>query len=161
VFPLSYLLNLRRSKKIPLNMQVCIWFAGLRGAIAFALSLQVTTPGGPYIVTSTLVTVIFTTLVCGVLTEPLLRKMAMRSVDIEQSNEATASIESQPAEPRSNFASWWRRFDDEYVKTWFGGRSPDDHASTRVNLSELGAEQYAELGTISDDSQARHDASGL
>ena len=34
-FPLSFLSNCRRKKKIPLKMQVVIWFAGLRGAIAF------------------------------------------------------------------------------------------------------------------------------
>lgn len=38
IFPLSWLANLfRHQRKIPINMQVVMWFAGLRGAIAFAL----------------------------------------------------------------------------------------------------------------------------
>lgn len=37
IFPLSFFANCFRKKKIPLNMQVVMWFAGLRGAIAFAL----------------------------------------------------------------------------------------------------------------------------
>jgi NhaP-type Na+/H+ or K+/H+ antiporter len=37
IFPISYLANLGRQQKIPIKMQVVMWFAGLRGAIAFAL----------------------------------------------------------------------------------------------------------------------------
>lgn len=38
VFPLAFLANWGRRRKIPLKMQVVMWFAGLRGAIAFALA---------------------------------------------------------------------------------------------------------------------------
>ena len=38
-FPLSALVNLKRKIKISRNMQIVIWFAGLRGAVAFALAL--------------------------------------------------------------------------------------------------------------------------
>ena len=39
IFPLSYLANCcRRRNKIPSSMQIVMWFTGLRGAIAFALS---------------------------------------------------------------------------------------------------------------------------
>jgi len=40
IFPLTFLANLCREKsnKIPAKMSVVLWFAGLRGAIAFALS---------------------------------------------------------------------------------------------------------------------------
>jgi sodium/hydrogen exchanger 8 len=40
IFPLSYIANWGRSEVIPLKMQVVMWFAGLRGAIAFALVSQ-------------------------------------------------------------------------------------------------------------------------
>jgi sodium/hydrogen exchanger 8 len=66
-FPLCMMSNCRRKKSIPWSYMVIIWFAGLRGAIAFALALNVTTPDSKHsgvIKSSTLFTVIFTTLVC-------------------------------------------------------------------------------------------------
>jgi solute carrier family 9 (sodium/hydrogen exchanger), member 8 len=63
---------------IPFRMQVVMWFAGLRGAIAFALSLNVPTEHKTSIVTCTMVIVIFTTLVLGGFTEPLLSRMGLK-----------------------------------------------------------------------------------
>jgi sodium/hydrogen exchanger 8 len=37
IFPLSLFANVFRKRKIPFAMQIVMWFAGLRGAIAFAL----------------------------------------------------------------------------------------------------------------------------
>ncbi|TYZ61199.1 hypothetical protein PybrP1_009891 [[Pythium] brassicae (nom. inval.)] len=76
-FPFSWLANLGRTTKIPMKMQIVLWFAGLRGAIAFALSQYVATnmpgPNQDLYVTTTLAVVIFTTIICGGLTEPLLK----------------------------------------------------------------------------------------
>ena len=43
-FPISALANVTRAVKIPARMQFVIWFAGLRGAIAFALSQNMPGP---------------------------------------------------------------------------------------------------------------------
>merc|ERR1711912_67995 len=40
-FPLSAGLNMMRKRKVPFATQFVIWFSGLRGAIAFALSLEI------------------------------------------------------------------------------------------------------------------------
>ena len=40
IYPLSFLANLMRRRIIPLHMQSVMWFAGLRGAISFALVQQ-------------------------------------------------------------------------------------------------------------------------
>jgi sodium/hydrogen exchanger 8 len=40
IFPLSLIANVARQKKVPWNMQCVMWFAGLRGAISFALVRQ-------------------------------------------------------------------------------------------------------------------------
>eukprot|EP01114_Cavostelium_apophysatum_P016731 TRINITY_DN4816_c0_g1_i2.p1 TRINITY_DN4816_c0_g1~~TRINITY_DN4816_c0_g1_i2.p1 ORF type:complete len:435 (+),score=79.12 TRINITY_DN4816_c0_g1_i2:167-1471(+) len=44
IFPISFLLNLRRKVKITIKMQVMLWFVGLRGAIAFALAMNLHPP---------------------------------------------------------------------------------------------------------------------
>ena len=54
VFPLSFMCNLVRKQKIPWKMQVVIWFAGLRGAIAFALSQNMPGPHKDVYETTTL-----------------------------------------------------------------------------------------------------------
>lgn len=66
-FPMCMLANVGRKDKIPWSYMVVIWFAGLRGSIAFALALNVWTPDSTHssvIQSTTLFTVMFTTLVC-------------------------------------------------------------------------------------------------
>ena len=78
-FPLSFLANLRRKRKVPKKMQFLIFFAGLRGAIAFALASTMTTKNANVVVTTTMSIIILTTVVCGGLTEPLLTRLNLKS----------------------------------------------------------------------------------
>mmetsp|Transcript_15735 Transcript_15735/g.34794 ORF Transcript_15735/g.34794 Transcript_15735/m.34794 type:complete len:614 (+) Transcript_15735:141-1982(+) len=80
IIPLSWLANLGRKVPIPTKMQVVMWFAGLRGAIAFALSQNMPSEHKDVYISTTLGIVITTTLVCGGLTEPILSKMGMRVI---------------------------------------------------------------------------------
>lgn len=59
-------------------MQVVMWFAGLRGAIAFALSTSMPGASKDVYASTTLMVVIFTTIGCGGLTEPLLHRMNVK-----------------------------------------------------------------------------------
>jgi len=90
VFPICFLANLNRKQQIPLNMQVMIWFAGLRGAISFALAVNVPTelPGQPVMVTTTLFIIFFTTLVMGGLTDFMMRFLELdeKSVEMAENN---------------------------------------------------------------------------
>lgn len=78
IFPLAALANLGRRRPIPVKMQLVMWFAGLRGAIAFALAMGTPTENSSTIVTTTMVIVIATSLVCGGLTEPLLSRLGLK-----------------------------------------------------------------------------------
>ena len=86
-FPCSLLANNFRSSVIPGKMQVVIWFAGLRGAIAFALSLNMPGENRDLYTCTTLSVIIFTTVVCGGLTEPMLTKMSMKVADDDDGEE--------------------------------------------------------------------------
>jgi sodium/hydrogen exchanger 8 len=119
VFPLTYFINkFRGAKPITGGMQVAMWFAGLRGAIAFALALQVPTVHGSEIVTTTLAVVIFTTFVCGGLTEPLLRKVELKNY-VEPPSEI--GPDGLPVDSPKGLARFWLIFDNTYMKRWFGG----------------------------------------
>ncbi len=75
IVPFSFLANLVRRRKISGRMQIVMWFAGLRGAIAFALSQSMPGDSKDVYASTTLMIVLFTTLVCGGLTAPLLMSM--------------------------------------------------------------------------------------
>ena len=69
VYIFSFILNLGRAKKINFRFQHMLVFAGLRGAIAFALAIRNTqTEERQLIFTTTLVIVMVTVLFCGGLT---------------------------------------------------------------------------------------------
>ncbi|CAJ0965180.1 unnamed protein product [Ranitomeya imitator] len=73
IYPLSFLLNLGRRNKISPNFQHMMMFAGLRGAMAFALAIRDTaTYARQMMFTTTLLIVFFTVWVFGGGTTPML-----------------------------------------------------------------------------------------
>ncbi|XP_056894750.1 sodium/hydrogen exchanger 7 isoform X1 [Takifugu flavidus] len=73
IYPLSFLLNLGRRHKIKGNFQHMMMFAGLRGAMAFALAIRDTaTYARQMMFTTTLLVVFFTVWVFGGGTTPML-----------------------------------------------------------------------------------------
>ncbi|KAK7128374.1 hypothetical protein R3I94_016826 [Phoxinus phoxinus] len=83
IFPISFMLNFFRDHKITPKMMFIMWFSGLRGAIPYALSLHLglePIEKRQLIGTTTIVIVLFTILLLGGGTMPLIRIM-----DIEES----------------------------------------------------------------------------
>jgi NhaP-type Na+/H+ or K+/H+ antiporter len=81
IYPLSYIINLSRSKKnkINPNMQHLMVFSGLRGAMAFALAIRNTsTQARRLILTTTSCIVIFTVIVCGGMTNQVIKWLQIR-----------------------------------------------------------------------------------
>ncbi|KAA0150498.1 hypothetical protein FNF27_07787 [Cafeteria roenbergensis] len=137
IFPISFMVNLARKKVIPLPMQGVIWFAGLRGAIAFALAINMPQPDhGPkwnndIIATTTLGIVVFTTVVCGGLTEPMLERMGMKKPhDDDEEDQGELLPLTSVADPTSTshraggLHATWRNFDSRFMRPWFGGKAP-------------------------------------
>jgi len=64
-------------------MQKAMWFAGMRGAVAFALALQFPGERQGLIVSSTLATVVFTTVFFGFTTLPFLKSVGMTHSNVQ------------------------------------------------------------------------------
>ncbi|KAL6968429.1 monovalent cation:H+ antiporter, CPA1 (nhx1), partial [Sarracenia purpurea var. burkii] len=163
VFPLSFLINLSKqsdSEKINFKHQVTIWWAGLmRGAVSIALAYNkfaksghTQLPGNAVMITSTITVVLFSTLVFGMLTKPLVRFM------LPSSRRPSTLISSEPSSPKSltlpllgslqgsesdavnnstprppslrmllstpthTVHLYWRKFDNAFMRPVFGGR---------------------------------------
>ncbi|CAN6691491.1 unnamed protein product [Malus baccata var. baccata] len=160
VFPLSAVSNYmnrraERSSSISFKNQVIIWWAGLmRGAVSIALAFKQFTYSGVTLdpinatmITNTIIVVLFSTLVFGFLTKPLITYLLphaatsniqrKESKDISDdlnlpllSFEESASTNISRAKdnlsmlmesPVHTIHSYWRRFDDAYMRPMFGG----------------------------------------
>lgn len=162
VFPLSFLSNLTKKSthhKINFKQQVVIWWAGLmRGAVSMALAYNQFTRGGHtqlrengIMITSTISVVLFSTVVFGLLTKPLIRVL------LPSNTKNTSNMSSNPPSPKSflypllngqqseveagdrdiprpsslrmllnapthTVHRYWRKFDDAVMRPMFGGR---------------------------------------
>ncbi|KAK4365918.1 hypothetical protein RND71_013798 [Anisodus tanguticus] len=106
VFPLSFLSNLTKKspdEKIDFKQQFTIWWAGLmRGAVSMALAYNQFTKGGhtqlrgnAIMITSTITVVLFSTVVFGLMTKPLIRLL------LPSSKNLIRSVSSEPGSPKS------------------------------------------------------------
>jgi len=80
IFPLSFCVNTTRPRKhkVNCNAQIMLWFSGLRGAIAFTLALDVPTASKAAIFSTTVIIVLFTVLIFGGLTIPVLNCLRIK-----------------------------------------------------------------------------------
>jgi len=121
VFPLSFLLNLKKKKKLSWQIQVAIWFAGLRGAMAFSLAMSTESPNAKYMQTTTLIVVHFTLFVMGSGTLPLLKFLKIKTSSSDQSLDNITKQRQKTVQPRSKnrAASIVSDLDEKYLKYWF------------------------------------------
>ncbi|KAE9615986.1 putative cation/H+ exchanger, cation/H+ exchanger, CPA1 family, na+/H+ exchanger NHX -type [Lupinus albus] len=115
IFPLSFLSNLTKkspNEKISFRQQVIIWWAGLmRGAVSIALAYNQFTMSGytqqrssAIMITSTITVVLFSTVVFGMMTKPLIRflvphskrKNSMQNINDQVSSSPTTSSMNVP-----------------------------------------------------------------
>ncbi|XP_046907336.1 sodium/hydrogen exchanger 6a isoform X2 [Hypomesus transpacificus] len=121
IYPLSFLLNLGRRNKIRSNFQHMMMFAGLRGAMTFALSIRDTaTYARKMMFSTTLLVVFFTVWVCGGGTTQMLSCQRIRvGVDSDQDNSMSLSEGSERRSTKHESA-WlfriWYNFDHNYLK---------------------------------------------
>lgn len=156
VFPLSFISNLSKKEarlKISFRQQVIIWWAGLmRGAVSIALAYNKFTTSGhtavrvnAIMITSTVIVVLFSTMVFGLLTkplinllipprpgnaadissqsflDPLLSSLLGSDLDIGQYPPQT-NLQLLLTIPTRSVHRVWRKFDDRFMRPMFGGR---------------------------------------
>jgi len=136
VFPLSWVANVGRTDKVSFNMQIMIWLSGLRGAIAFALSLRIPCKAGPrairggpecensdLLVTTTVVIVCVSTLILGTALEPLATSLGMIKSAPELSSPSNSHMDYPDEEgPLSMVLA---SLDSSVLRSHLGG--PSDH----------------------------------
>ncbi|KAC9988334.1 hypothetical protein R6Q59_022233 [Mikania micrantha] len=162
VFPLSFLSNLTKKaphEKIDFRQQVLIWWAGLmRGAVSMALAYNqftkeghTTKVGNAIMITSTITVVLFSTMVFGLITQPLVRlllptpKTLNRMIssepttpksfivpllgngqdselDLGQNVPRPSSLRMLLSTPTHTVHYYWRKFDNAFMRPVFGGR---------------------------------------
>uniref|UniRef100_A0A665UCN7 Sodium/hydrogen exchanger n=1 Tax=Echeneis naucrates TaxID=173247 RepID=A0A665UCN7_ECHNA len=121
IYPLSFLLNLGRKNKIRSNFQHVMMFAGLRGAMTFALSIRDTaTYARQMMFSTTLLIVFFTVWICGGGTMPMLSFMSIPvGVDSDQEN-SSAVLDGSQRRNTKHESAWpfrmWYNFDHNYLK---------------------------------------------
>ncbi|XP_053187418.1 sodium/hydrogen exchanger 6-like [Scomber japonicus] len=122
IYPLSFLLNLGRRNKIGSNFQHVMMFAGLRGAMTFALSIRDTaTYARQMMFTTTLLIVFFTVWICGGGTTPMLSFMSIPvGVDSDQEVSGSAMLDGSQRRNTKHESAWpfkiWYNFDHNYLK---------------------------------------------
>jgi NhaP-type Na+/H+ or K+/H+ antiporter len=94
IFPLSYLLNLKREVPIPMNTQIAMWYAGLRGVIAYATALGFPSHHRDLILNTTSWICLFTIFAMGGTTTRMLRALRI-PFGIEQSREEKVALASK------------------------------------------------------------------
>ncbi|KAI3804618.1 hypothetical protein L1987_26306 [Smallanthus sonchifolius] len=162
VFPLSFLSNLTKKaqhEKIDFRQQVLIWWAGLmRGAVSMALAYNqftkeghTTLTGNAIMITSTITVVLFSTMVFGLITQPLVRLLLPSPrtlnrmissepttpksfivpllgngqdslMDLDQNVPRPSSLRMLLSKPSHTVHYYWRKFDNAFMRPVFGGR---------------------------------------
>ncbi|XP_077361594.1 sodium/hydrogen exchanger 6b [Festucalex cinctus] len=122
IYPLSFLLNLGRNNKIGSNLQHVMMFAGLRGAMTFALSIRDTaTYARQMMFSTTLLIVFFTVWICGGGTTPMLSFMSIPvGVDSDQDHSASGMADGSQRRSTKHESAWpfriWYNFDHNFLK---------------------------------------------
>ncbi|KAF5463461.1 hypothetical protein F2P56_019373 [Juglans regia] len=161
VFPIANITNLmkkRENTKIEFRQQFIIWWAGLmRGAVTIALSYNqfassddTSMQDSALMITCTIIVVLFSTVVFGSITKPLIGAVLLRhakptisdATDLPsqedlnilflESGDSSEQTNNPPtrknslrlliSNPTYTVHYWWRKFDDKCMRPVFGGR---------------------------------------
>jgi len=143
-FFFSNVSNLKRRQPITAKMQILMWWAGLRGAIAFALALNMPDDNQPVWITTALAVVLFTTVILGGATDWMVGVLDLKRpaplIDEHDKDEEHAEIEElgdidlgagDVQVTPGGIHTTWRNIDRTYFKPLFG--SPQEDRTHKAN----------------------------
>lgn len=154
IFPISSIINLVVKKlkpyqmkpAIPFNYQVMLFWAGLRGAVSFALAMEVTSPNASLMRSTILIIVVITVVVLGGTTQFAMKRFDIKTGVTEdydddsdtefdytqfRNNESPEEHRNSHLAERASFSStnleegadrddnWFQNIDDTYLKPIF------------------------------------------
>ncbi|KRY56953.1 Sodium/hydrogen exchanger 9, partial [Trichinella britovi] len=119
IYPLTAILNVGRRPPIPMKHQHMLFFAGLRGAMAFALAIRNTSsPQMRIIYSTTSLIVIFTVLFNGGLTVQIIEWLKIKCCDQSSAelDQGMLSPHSHNRWDKSLLPQKWYDFDNKFLK---------------------------------------------
>jgi solute carrier family 9 (sodium/hydrogen exchanger), member 8 len=164
-----------KGRKVTFNMQCVMCFAGLRGAIAFALAMNMPGPNREEYATATLSICIVTTVVCGGLTDRVLTQFGMkqsRPSTINEEDDDGVQMRRVTFTPQALVAArasrtglagrasqkvykgvkqLWKQVDEDILKEYFGGSTRIGSLNTRDGMGEYELSNLVENEDTSDD----------
>ncbi|XP_784010.4 sodium/hydrogen exchanger 8 isoform X2 [Strongylocentrotus purpuratus] len=169
-FPLSFICNKFREHKITFKMQFVMWFSGLRGAIAYALSMHLEFGNDTrhVLVTTTLVIVLFTVIGFGGSTLPLLKCIgadngkSKKEISLSKTEEMGSALDAEhlseltEEEYEVNYIrpglKGFLRWDTKYLTPFFTRRLTNKEITDgRFQMRQLTNRWYSEVrGPVSD-----------
>lgn len=190
IFPLSLIANYFREHKITRKQQFIMWFSGLRGAIAFALSLHLEFKSKDkskedekrhVLVTTTLIIVLFTIMFLGGATMPMMKlfnveKKKKKKSDIEVSLSKTKEMgDTVDSEHLSEFTEDEReisfarpnvkgfmKLDAKYFKPFFTRRfTQQEVRDGRTQMDHLTKQWYNDVRAAPSESEEEEEEETL
>lgn len=104
IYPLSWLLNLGRKPKIPCNFQHMLFFAGLRGAMSFALAIRNTVSEARQAMLTTTSLIVIITVICQGGASNYLLNVLKIPVGVDDETEQLNNYQNVRSEPDSGAA---------------------------------------------------------
>lgn len=168
IYPLSFLVNRFRSVKINPSMQFTMWFSGLRGAVAYALALNLVDNKEAFgegdvvkvLDTTTLVIVLFTILVFGGSTLPLLKCLnkgagsGELSLSKTEEQDVAVATTTVPEPPKHNRHQWFLTLDYKYIKPLLIRRfTKAEVKDAQIEMQRRTNEWYQGLRSVSSDEE--------
>jgi len=152
VFPLTGILNQFRRTPIDFKTQFIMFFSGLRGAIAFALAIGIKPGGdvGEYLFTTTIIVVLFTIVVFGGGTYPLLKIFKIKTK--KEFDDEMMLIEKANTGPKVQNKNILVRWDEDFLYRFFvrvDAQAPvtsvGDQVMLRSKFEKLGGRREFDL----------------